>query len=61
MLIIVLFFFTVGIYTNLYIFEMFNPKMVFTSAVLPYGGFILGALLATILRFPWKLIKVRQV
>ena len=57
-IILILFFFTIGIYSNLYIYQAFRADIVFSGALLPYGGYIFGALLAWICRLEWKLIKV---
>lgn len=59
MMIMVFFLFLFGIITNLYIFEMFDVRVVAAGALLPYGGFLLGGALAFIFRLDWTLIKVR--
>jgi hypothetical protein len=55
---VILFFFTVGIYSNLYIYQSFRADIVFSGALLPWGGYIFGGLSAWICRLEWKLIKV---
>ena len=58
MAVVLLFIFASGIYTNRYIFEMLDLRVMLTAALLPYGGFILGAILATICKMNWTVIKV---
>jgi len=60
-LFIILFVFTVGVYSNLYIYQSMTPVMVFSAATLPYGGYLCGALLAWICRLKWTLIKVSHM
>jgi len=55
------FFLSIGIYSNLYIFRAFNARLLFTTALLPFGGFLFGGLTALIARLEWKLVKVSQL
>lgn len=48
---------TVGIYSNLYIFKLFKPKIVLAGCLLPYFGYLLGGLIAFIFRLPWQRVK----
>lgn len=48
---------SVGIYSNLYIFKLFEPKIILAGCLLPYIGYVMGGLLATIVRLPWGRIK----
>ena len=57
-MLIILFVFSVGVYSNLYIYKSFNWTLIISACFLPYGGYICGALLAWIFRLDWKLIKV---
>jgi hypothetical protein len=41
---------TFGIYTNLYVFQLINYRTVIVSAILPYGGFLIGFLMSLITR-----------
>ena len=47
----------VGIYSNLFIFRLFKPRVVLAACLLPYIGYIVGGTIATIFRQPWKRIK----
>ncbi|XP_076112383.1 ileal sodium/bile acid cotransporter-like [Mytilus galloprovincialis] len=53
----IVFLLTVGIYSNLYIFKLFKPKIVLAGCLLPYFGYLLGGLIAFIFRLPWQRIK----
>ena len=44
--------FTVGVWSNLYLFKLFTWELVIAGLLLPYVGFLLGGLLAFILRQP---------
>ena len=55
--VLILFFFTVGIYANLYMFKLFTPKLMIAGCLLPYAGFFLGGITALICRQPWDRIK----
>lgn len=48
---------SVGIYSNLYIFKLFKPKIVLAGCLLPYIGYLIGGVLAAIARLPWERIK----
>ena len=58
MVLILVFLCVFGIYTNLYIFYMFNIRTLFAAFLLPFGGFFLGGAMAAICRFEWRVIKV---
>ncbi|CAC5396307.1 SLC10A3_5 [Mytilus coruscus] len=53
----IVFLLTVGIYSNLYIFKLFKPKIVLAGCLLPYFGYLLGGLIALIFRLPWQRVK----
>jgi len=55
---VILFFFSFGVYANLYFYESLTAELLFSTATLPYGGLIIGALAAWIFRMDFKLIKV---
>ena len=46
-----------GIISNMYIFQLFRPEYLFAGALLPYGGYIFGGVIAAILRQPWVRVK----
>jgi hypothetical protein len=48
---------TVGIYSNLYIFKLFKPQIMLAGCMLPYFGYILGGLIAFVVRLPWERVK----
>ncbi|XP_052063227.1 ileal sodium/bile acid cotransporter-like isoform X3 [Mytilus californianus] len=48
---------SVGIYSNLYIFKLFKPKIVLAGCLLPYFGYLLGGLISFIFRLPWERVK----
>ena len=48
---------TVGIYSNLFIFRLFKPRVVLAACLLPYVGYLVGGIVATIFRQPWRRIK----
>ncbi|KAK3086789.1 hypothetical protein FSP39_023470 [Pinctada imbricata] len=48
---------SVGIYTNLYIFKLFNPRIIFAGCLLPYIGYILSGLACLIFRQEWTKTK----
>ncbi|KAL3859377.1 hypothetical protein ACJMK2_009606 [Sinanodonta woodiana] len=48
---------TVGIYSNLYIFKMFDLELILLGAMLPYLGYIMGGLVALSFRQPWERVK----
>ncbi|XP_069114005.1 ileal sodium/bile acid cotransporter-like [Argopecten irradians] len=48
---------SVGIYSNLFIFKLFNPKVILAGCLLPYFGYVIGGLIAIILRQPWVKVK----
>ncbi len=50
----IIFMFTFGIYTNLYIFRLIKPMVVVSGCLLPYCGFIISGAVAFALRQPWK-------
>ena len=52
-----LFIFTVGIYSNAYMFRLFRANTVVAACMLPYIGYILGGALALVACLPWKRIK----
>ncbi|XP_033754598.1 ileal sodium/bile acid cotransporter-like [Pecten maximus] len=48
---------SVGIYSNLFIFKLFNPKVILAGCLLPYFGYVIGGIIAFILRQPWVKVK----
>ena len=52
-----IFILTVGIYSNMYLFSLFDGKTVLAACMLPYIGYILGGLLALATCQPWRRIK----
>ncbi|XP_067941843.1 ileal sodium/bile acid cotransporter-like [Watersipora subatra] len=61
MVIALIFIFTGGIYSSRYVFEMMKLDVMLTAALLPYGGFLLGGLVAFAFRLDWKLIKTLSI
>lgn len=51
----------VGIYSNLYIFRLFKPKIILAGLLLPYVGYILGGVVALICRQPWTRVKTISI
>ena len=48
---------TVGVYSNLYIFRLFEPRVVLAACLLPYIGYLIGGVVSAIFRQPWRRIK----
>jgi predicted Na+-dependent transporter len=48
---------SVGIYTNLFIFEFFEPKVILVGSLLPYCGYVLSGVICLILRQSWTKVK----
>nr|XP_011446280.2 ileal sodium/bile acid cotransporter [Crassostrea gigas]XP_011446281.2 ileal sodium/bile acid cotransporter [Crassostrea gigas]XP_034339497.1 ileal sodium/bile acid cotransporter [Crassostrea gigas]XP_034339498.1 ileal sodium/bile acid cotransporter [Crassostrea gigas]XP_034339499.1 ileal sodium/bile acid cotransporter [Crassostrea gigas] len=48
---------SVGIYTNLFIFKFFEPKVILAGSLLPYCGYILSGIISLILRQSWTKVK----
>ena len=48
---------TVGVYSNLFIFRLFEPQIVLAACLLPYIGYLIGGVVSTVFRQPWKRIK----
>lgn len=48
--IFIVFVLTVGVYANIYIFSLLNGQVLLAAALLPYLGFLLGGLVACVLR-----------
>ncbi|XP_061188469.1 ileal sodium/bile acid cotransporter-like [Saccostrea echinata] len=48
---------SVGIYTNLFIFKFFEPKVILAGALLPYCGYVLSGIICLILRQSWTKVK----
>ncbi|XP_067943867.1 hepatic sodium/bile acid cotransporter-like [Watersipora subatra] len=57
----ILFFFTFCIYVNMYIFVKWDAKVTLAACAMPYGGYILGGLIAWICRFDWTVIKTISI
>jgi predicted Na+-dependent transporter len=57
MVTLMLFFLTFGLVVNWYLFTMIDLYTALTAPLLPFIGFILGALLAWVFRLSWKHIK----
>lgn len=51
-IVLILFMFTFGVYSNLYIFRLITPSLILCGCLLPYIGFLLSGLVAFILRQP---------
>ena len=47
-LIFITYMMTVGIYTNLYLFQLFTPSLMLASCLLPYIGFVLGGMVSIV-------------
>ncbi|KAL4234089.1 hypothetical protein ACF0H5_005742 [Mactra antiquata] len=47
----------VGVYSNLFIFRMFKPRILLAACLLPYVGYLCGGLVAFICRQDWKKVK----
>lgn len=47
----------VGIYSNMYIFRLFKPRVILAGCLLPYVGYVAGGVVAAIFRQPWTRIK----
>jgi predicted Na+-dependent transporter len=47
----------VGIYSNMYIFRLFKPRIILAGCLLPYIGYVSGGIVAALFRQPWKRIK----
>lgn len=52
---------TVGIYSNLYIFKLFKPRIVLAGCLLPYIGYVLGGIISLIFRQPWERVKTISI
>lgn len=52
---------TVGIYSNLYIFKLFKPRIVLAGCLLPYIGYLLGGIISLIFRQPWERVKTISI
>ncbi|KAI0215482.1 P3 protein [Lamellibrachia satsuma] len=48
----IVFMVTFGVYTNLYIFSLLTPRVLFAGCLMPYVGFVCGGLLACVTRQP---------
>lgn len=51
-ILLILCMFTIGVYSNLYIFQLITPVLIIAGCLLPYTGFLLSGLVAFILRQP---------
>ena len=47
-ILIVLYMSTLGLYTNVYLFQLFTPSLMIAACMLPYIGFTLGALVSIV-------------
>ncbi|CAC5396306.1 SLC10A3_5 [Mytilus coruscus] len=47
----------IGLYSNWYIFEMFNAKIFLPASILPLSGNIISGLISWIARLPWTCVK----
>ncbi|XP_076470033.1 uncharacterized protein LOC143300318 [Babylonia areolata] len=50
----IIFILTVGVYANLYVFSLMKGVVLAAAAMLPYCGFLIGGLVALVLRLPAK-------
>ncbi|KAL3859418.1 hypothetical protein ACJMK2_009641 [Sinanodonta woodiana] len=59
MVIFIILVFTLGIYANLYIFDLMRdkPEILLAGALVPYLGFIFGGIVAFLARQSWKNIR----
>ena len=57
MIFLMLFFLTFGMFVNWYLFKMIDLYTTLTAPLLPFVGFLLGALLAWMSRLSWSHIK----
>ncbi|KAL8564219.1 hypothetical protein ACOMHN_017487 [Nucella lapillus] len=53
----ILFLLTFGVFANLYVFRMFSPRTILAGCLLPYIGYILGAVISALLRQPCYRVK----
>lgn len=55
--------FTVGVYSNLYIFKLMQdkPVILLAGALVPYIGFLFGGLVAIITRQSWKQVRTISI
>ena len=51
----------VGIYSNMYIFRLFKPKIILAGCLLPYIGYMSGGVAAAIFRQPWARVKTISI
>lgn len=56
-IIMMIIFMSVGIYSNFYIFKLIKPEYLVAGGLLPYTGYLAGAIVAFIFRQPWTRIK----
>ena len=56
-IVIILAFMVIGIYSNLYIFQLIRPQYCLAGALLPYAGYLIGGTIAAILQQPWQRVK----
>lgn len=57
MLLFLIFLMTFGVYVNLYVFKLYTWRLVLAGCLLPYTGFVIGAVVAVICRQPLDRIK----
>ena len=60
-LLTVLFFFTAGVYINLYLFKLMTPQMVASGFIVCGAGYIFGGGLAWAFRLNWAQIKAVSI
>ncbi|XP_067944392.1 ileal sodium/bile acid cotransporter-like [Watersipora subatra] len=56
-LLALIFFLVFLIYVKFYVFVKWDMELTIAACALPYGGYLLGGLVAWICRFDWRLIK----
>ncbi|XP_052816512.1 ileal sodium/bile acid cotransporter-like [Mya arenaria] len=63
MVIFFIFVFTVGVYSNLYIFTLMRnkPEILLAGALVPYVGFIFGGLVAIVTRQSWERVRTISI
>lgn len=50
-----------GLYSNWYIFEMFNAKIFLPASILPLSGNIIAGLISLVARMPWTRVKTISI
>ncbi|XP_076435469.1 ileal sodium/bile acid cotransporter-like [Babylonia areolata] len=56
-LVTILYMLVMGVYSNLYIFRLFDLAIVLAGCLLPYLGYVVGGVISFALRLPWLRVK----